>query len=162
MSSKHCTHLINRQAEADAQKQLMRVNLLPQQKRISVIIRKKHTKLDLVRYLHAACFSPVHSTWSKAIRNNNVATWSGLTETLVKRHLPVLTATIQAHLHKQQQNLQRALKRNLQLKRARTWKIQHLFIFTITKGQDQSNCVYPHQHKGTNHCISTPNRTFSV
>ena len=63
-------------------------------------------KLDLVRYLHAACFSPVHSTWLKAIRNNNFTTWPGLTKSLVEQYLPVSQATVQGHLHKERQNLQ--------------------------------------------------------
>ena len=44
--------------------------------------------------------------WSKAIRNNNFTTCPGITESLVERHLPVSTATVQGHLHKEQHNLQ--------------------------------------------------------
>ena len=83
-----------------------RVPILPTDKKISVIIRKKQPRVDLIRYLHAACFSPVPSTWIKAIKNNNFQTWPALTETLVKNHLPISTATVQGHLHKQKQNLQ--------------------------------------------------------
>ena len=36
------------------------------------LIGGKQTKLDLVRYLHAACFSPVKSTWMKAIKNKPI------------------------------------------------------------------------------------------
>ena len=79
---------------------------VPVTSKISVIIRKKQTKSDLVRYLHAACFSPVKSTWKKAIRNNNFMSWPGLTETLVERNLPLSAATVQGHLHKQRQHLQ--------------------------------------------------------
>jgi hypothetical protein len=38
---------------------------------------------DLINYLHAACFSPVKSTWITAIRNGNFTSWSGLTEQAV-------------------------------------------------------------------------------
>ena len=83
-----------------------RVLIEPTDKKISVIIRKRQTHLDLVRYLHAACFSPVKSTWLKAIKNNNFVTWPALTESLVTNHLPISTATVQGHLHQQKQNLQ--------------------------------------------------------
>jgi hypothetical protein len=35
---------------------------------------------DLINYLHAACFSPVKSTWIKAIKNGNFSSWPGLNE----------------------------------------------------------------------------------
>ena len=73
---------------------------------LAVIICKKQTHQDLVRYLHAACFSPVKSTWVKAISNNNFITWPGLTSQLVTKHLPPLEATVLGHQHKQRQNLQ--------------------------------------------------------
>ena len=62
-------------------------------------------RVDLVRYLHATCFYPVTSMWLKAIKQYFL-TWPVLTETLVKNHLPLSTATVQGHLYKQQQNLQ--------------------------------------------------------
>jgi hypothetical protein len=40
-------------------------------------------KLDLVRFLHAATFSPVPDTWINSIRAGHFATWPGLTEDLV-------------------------------------------------------------------------------
>jgi hypothetical protein len=45
-------------------------------------------KWDLVRFLHAAAFSPVPDTWLKAIRAGHFATWPGLTEDLVRKDLP--------------------------------------------------------------------------
>jgi hypothetical protein len=35
-------------------------------------------KKDLIDYLHAACFSPVKSTWITAIKNGNFSSWPGL------------------------------------------------------------------------------------
>jgi hypothetical protein len=35
---------------------------------------------DLINYLHAACFSPVKSTWITAIKNGHFTSWLGLTE----------------------------------------------------------------------------------
>jgi hypothetical protein len=45
-------------------------------------------KRDLVRFLHAAAFSPVQDTWLKAIWAGHFTTWPGLTEDLVRKHLP--------------------------------------------------------------------------
>ena len=47
------------------------INMIMKDKKISVVLRKKKKQQELVRYLHAACFSPVQSTWLKAIKNNN-------------------------------------------------------------------------------------------
>ena len=73
---------------------------------MQVIIRKNQPACDLVKYLHAACFSPVKSTWLKAIKNNQFLTWPGLTTTLVNKHLPPTLPTVQGHLHRERKNLQ--------------------------------------------------------
>ena len=78
----------------------------PPDQKVSVIIKRKETHTDLMKYLHACCFSPVSSTWIKAITNNNFTTWPGLTADLVRKHLPKSTATVQGHLHRECQHLQ--------------------------------------------------------
>ena len=50
----------------------------------NVIIRKKQTRVELAQYLHAACYSPVTSTFVKAIKKGFFKTWPGLTPELVK------------------------------------------------------------------------------
>ena len=50
---------------------------------LNVIIREKETKIDLVKYLHAACFSLVISTWLRAIENNHFTTGPGWTQQLI-------------------------------------------------------------------------------
>ena len=67
---------------------------------------------DLVKFLHAAAGFPVTDTWVKAIRNNQFATWPGLTSEVVYKHLPKSDATIKGHLKQQRQNV-------------RSTKIQH-------------------------------------
>jgi hypothetical protein len=42
---------------------------------------------DLINYLHATAIIPVKSIWIKAIKNENFASWPGLTEHAVERHL---------------------------------------------------------------------------
>ena len=60
---------------------------------------------DLVKFLHAAAGFPVMDTWVKAIRNNQFATWPGLTSEIVYKHLPKSDATIKGHLKQQRQNV---------------------------------------------------------
>jgi hypothetical protein len=59
---------------------------------------------DLINYLHAACFSPVKSTWITAIKNGNFSSWPGLTEHAVEKHLSKSTSTTKVHLNQRRQN----------------------------------------------------------
>jgi hypothetical protein len=59
---------------------------------------------DLIKYLHAACFSPVKSTWMTAIKNGHFTLWTGLTEHAVQKHLSKSTSTTKVHLNQQRQN----------------------------------------------------------
>jgi hypothetical protein len=63
------------------------------------------TQTDLVTYLHAACGSPIPSTWIKAIRNGHFATWPGLTAKLVTDKLPKSITTVKGHLNRQRKNI---------------------------------------------------------
>ena len=60
---------------------------------------------DLIQFLHAACGSPVPSTWIQAIDNGNFATWPGLTSDLVRKHLPKAIATVKGHLNQHRKNV---------------------------------------------------------
>jgi hypothetical protein len=60
---------------------------------------------ELVQFLHAACGSPVPSTWIRAIEQGHFATWPGLTANLVRKHLPKSIATVKGHLNQQRQNI---------------------------------------------------------
>ena len=62
--------------------------------------------MDLATYLHAACFSPVPSTFVKAIKNNHFSTWPGLTADLINKILPKSIITDKGHLNQQRKNLQ--------------------------------------------------------
>jgi hypothetical protein len=67
-------------------------------------------KRDLVRFLHAAAFSPVQDTWLKAIRAGHFATWPGLTEDLARKHLPKEIATVKGHLSQRRKKLRSTTK----------------------------------------------------
>jgi hypothetical protein len=58
----------------------------------------------LINYLHAACFSPVKSTWITAIKNGHFTSWPGLTEHAVEKHLSKSTSTTKVHLNQQRQH----------------------------------------------------------
>jgi hypothetical protein len=62
-------------------------------------------KLDIVTYLHRACFSPVPSSWLKAIDAGHFATWPGLTIDLVRKHLAKSVATSKDHMRQERQHL---------------------------------------------------------
>jgi hypothetical protein len=59
---------------------------------------------DLVNYLHAACFSPIKSTWITAIKNGHFTSWPGLKEHAVEKKLSKSTSTTKVHLNQQRQN----------------------------------------------------------
>jgi hypothetical protein len=59
---------------------------------------------DLINYLHAACFSPVKSTWITSIKNGHFTSWPGLTEQAVEKHLSKSSSTTKGHLNQQRQN----------------------------------------------------------
>ena len=69
------------------------------------------TKTDLITFLHAAAFSPVPSTFIKAIKHGHFATWPGLTPDAVRKHLPKSLATTMGHLDQSRKN-QRSTKPN--------------------------------------------------
>jgi hypothetical protein len=105
---------------------------------------------DLINYLHAACFSPVKSTWITAIKNGNFASWTGLTEHAVEKHLSKFTSTTKCHLNQQRQNA-----RTTKIKDAKVIvtepdldhgiKTQFVYAATIDAGQiyaDQT-CGFP-------------------
>ena len=64
----------------------------------NVILRKKQTHVELATYLHAACYSPVPSTFIKAIKKGHFKTWPGLTPEIISKHLSSSLSTIKGHI----------------------------------------------------------------
>ena len=52
----------------------------------------------LVKYFHAAAGFPVKDTWLKAIKNNNYASWPGLTYENARKYCPSADETLKGHL----------------------------------------------------------------
>jgi hypothetical protein len=91
----------------DPKSRLWRVNLKQKFEKHEVQCNHAHdnnNQKDLINYLHAACFSPVKSTWITAIKNGNFLSWPGLTEHAVEKHLSKSTAATKVHLNQQWQN----------------------------------------------------------
>jgi hypothetical protein len=63
------------------------------------------TNRELIQFLHAACGSPVPSTWIAAIDKGHFATWPGLTADLVRKHLPKTIATVKGQLNQHRKNV---------------------------------------------------------
>jgi hypothetical protein len=78
---------------------------------------------DLINYLHAACFSPVKSTWIKGIKNGFFSSWPGLNEHSFEKYLSKSTSTAKGHLNQQRQN-------------ARTTKIKDTQVLDSEADQD--------------------------
>jgi hypothetical protein len=88
---------------------------------------------ELINNLHAACLSPVKSTWIAAIKNGNFTSWPGLTERVVEKHLSKSSATVKGHLNHRRMN-------------TRSTKIKELRNMVTTEGDldygIKTNCIY--------------------
>jgi hypothetical protein len=95
---------------------------------------------DLINYLHAACFSPVKSTWITAIKNGHFTSWPGLTEHAVEKHLSKSTSTTKGHLNQQRQHAISTKVKDPQVIMAESdldqgIKTQYVYATTMDAGQ---------------------------
>jgi hypothetical protein len=65
----------------------------------------KATKPQLIQYYYAACFSPVQSTWIKAIQRGAFKSWPGLTVEAVWKHFTKAVSTTLGHMHQTPQGI---------------------------------------------------------
>ena len=70
------------------------------------------TQPELVRYYHAAAGFPTKPTWLAAIKNNQFASWTGLTHDGVRKHFPESEETWKGHGKKVKSGL-RSTSKNL-------------------------------------------------
>jgi hypothetical protein len=127
----------------DPKSRLWRVNLKQKMKSESAQCNHAHDKNNqkgLINYLHASCFSPVKSTWIKAMRNGNFSSWPGLNEHSVEKYLSKSTATAKCHLNQQRQNARTTKIKDAQLldseiDHAHGIKTQFVYAATIDAGQ---------------------------
>ena len=78
--------LIKEQRTMDQDKMTV-LTPIPEQPSLHVIIRKKQTKLELAKYLHACLLSPVTSTLLTAIKKGFLITFPGLSASLSLIHI---------------------------------------------------------------------------
>jgi hypothetical protein len=69
-------------------------------------IKNVRTKRNLAAFLHACAFSPLPSTFLRAVQCGHFKSWPGLTMTLITKHLAKSLATSKGHLRMEQQNIQ--------------------------------------------------------
>jgi hypothetical protein len=127
----------------DPKSRLWRVNLKQKMKPEIVQCNHAHDKnnqKDLINYLHDACFSPVKSTWIKAIKNGNFSSWPGLNEHNVEKYLSKSTSTAKGHLNQQRQNVRTTKIKDAQLIDSENdqdhgIKTQFVYAATIDAGQ---------------------------
>ena len=74
-------------------------------------IQQTKNQEQLIQYLHQCLFSPTKSTVMKAVKNNQLLGFPGLTTQAIIKHFPESTATIKGHLHRQRKNLQSTRKK---------------------------------------------------
>ena len=69
------------------------------------------SKEALIRYLHQCLFSPTKKTLVKAIENNQLTTWPGLTAEAVRKHLPdSAPAADKGHMKRQHKGIRYTTK----------------------------------------------------
>jgi hypothetical protein len=127
----------------DPKSRLWRVNLKQQMKPESAQCNHAHDNNNQkasINFLHTACFSPVKSTWIKAIKNGNFSSWLGLNEHSVEKYLSKSTSTAKGHLNQQRQNARTTKIKDAQLPDSETdqdhgIKTQIVYAATIDAGQ---------------------------
>ena len=83
----------------------LRTEITSPEKLSAVSVYKCKSKLQLVDYHHASCWSPVKSTWVKAISNIFFTFWPGLSKAMVNQYLVKKEATILGHLRQTRQGI---------------------------------------------------------
>jgi hypothetical protein len=59
----------------------------------------------LVKYLHKAMFSCTKSTLIHAVKKGHLATWPGLMEEAINKHLKLTPATAMGHMNQKRQKI---------------------------------------------------------
>lgn len=74
--------------------------------RANAVLRMDKTKAELVQYLHAACFSPVPTTFINATKKGFLSSFPGLSAKLITKHLKPSIATAKGHMDQEPKNVQ--------------------------------------------------------
>ena len=79
---------------------------IPAKQTVNAIIRKDKSKSELASYLHACAGSPPISSFIRAVKNGNFATWPGINDINFAKFLDPTIATAKGHLNQEKKNLQ--------------------------------------------------------
>ena len=72
----------------------------------NVIVKKKTTKPDLVKWHHNSLGNPAKHSILRAVKQGHIATLPGINETLVTKHLPPSIDSDKVHLQQERQGIQ--------------------------------------------------------
>ena len=109
------------------------------------LVTKDGTRLqqrmeDHIRFLHAACFSPVQSTWLQAIHNNNFITWPAITAKSIAKYFKKSPATVKGHLDQLRQNIQSTQPKATETNKSQTPTSQENRISNLPTDTDSAPC----------------------
>jgi hypothetical protein len=76
----------------------------PEKHQANVVVQMNKTKMELAKFHHGSCFSPVASQFMEKIQNGNFLTWPGLTKKLIQ-NMPTTRATVMGHIKQEFKNL---------------------------------------------------------
>jgi hypothetical protein len=88
---------------------LWRINLRHDMPHRTIAVANKVYELRntgaLVNYLHKAMLSPTKPALLQAVKNGHLATWPGLTEHAISKHLKMTPATAMGHMNQWRQHI---------------------------------------------------------
>eukprot|EP00978_Attheya_sp_CCMP212_P005970 scaffold13447_cov59-Attheya_sp.AAC.3 len=118
------------------------------------------TKPQLIQYYHAACFSPVQSTWIRAIKRGAFKSWPGLSVKAVQKHSTTKSvSTTLGNMHQTRQGIRSTKHRgDDNLPSPRQEDRTNMVYLAIINPQDPTGHIYTltyaadsqfYQHKAT-------------
>jgi len=94
-------------------------NLSPNTKEVAKNVIQTSTVEELAQYYHQCLLSPPKATLLRAINNQPLTTFPGLTYDLISKHLPPSTATDKGHMKRRRQNIRSTRSNNAAVKQAK-------------------------------------------
>jgi hypothetical protein len=93
---------------------LWRINLRKEHQQPPLVVANNVYEVcntgELVNYLHKAIFSPTKYALLQAVKNGHLATWPGLTEKEINKHLNLTPATTMGHMNQSLQSIRSTSK----------------------------------------------------
>ena len=109
-----------------------------------------------MKYFHAAAGFPAKDTWIKAIKNNNYASWPGLTSEKAAKYCPSADKTLKGHLVQTRQGVRSTKPKVQQISNpapASTTNDLHLTVEPISKLYTDDTGRFPTRAQSGNQYI---------